>query len=48
MMCAWKELLAILPSWMRRDVDELGAESLQELRLRINSPPELVFSEYSG
>lgn len=48
MMCAWKELLAILPAWMRSDVDELGAESLQELRLRINSPPELIFSKHSG
>ena len=47
MMCAWKELLAILPAWMRRDVDDLGADSLQELRLRINSPPDLIFSENS-
>lgn len=42
MTCAWKELLAVLPIWMRKDVDTLGAASLQELRLRINSPPELV------
>ena len=41
MKCAWKELLGILPQWMRNDVDKLGRESLQELRLRINSPPEL-------
>ena len=47
MMCAWKELLAILPPWMRRDVDELGRESLQELRLRINAPPELLLSEHT-
>lgn len=47
MTCAWKELLAVLPMWMRKDVDTLGAASLQELRLRINSPPELVFSEES-
>ena len=47
MMCAWKELLAILPAWMRRDVDDLGADSLRELRLRMNSPPELIFSERS-
>lgn len=42
MLCAWNELLAILPMWMRREVDMLGKASLQELRLRINAPPELV------
>lgn len=45
MTCAWKEFLAVLPVWMRKDVDNLGVDSLQELRLRINSPPELVLSE---
>jgi len=45
MTCAWKELLAVLPVWMRKDVDTLGADSLQELRLRINSPPELIFAD---
>lgn len=44
MTCAWKELLAVLPIWVRKEVDSLGSESLQELRLRINSPPELVLS----
>ena len=44
MTCAWKELLAVLPTWMRKDVDTLGADALQELRLRINAPPELVFA----
>ena len=44
MTCAWKELLAVLPQWMHKDLDTLEGESLQELRLRINSPPELVFS----
>ena len=42
MTCAWKELLAVLPTWMRKDVNVLGADSMQELRLRINAPPELV------
>ncbi len=42
MMCAWKELLAILPQWMRPEVDALGRDSLQELRLRLHAPPELV------
>lgn len=47
MICAWQELLAVLPAWMRNEVDELGSKNLQELRLRINAPPELVFSENS-
>ena len=44
MTCAWKELMGILPQWMRQEVDRLGKDSLQELRLRINAPPELVLS----
>ena len=47
MTCAWKELLSVLPLWMRKEVDQQGAETLLELRLRINSPPELVFREES-
>lgn len=42
MKCAWKELLAILPPNMRHDVDKYGRETLQELRLRLGRPPELV------
>ena len=41
-MCAWKELLSILPLSLRAETDLLGNEKLQELRLRINEPPELV------
>ena len=44
MMCAWKALLGILPPWLRQEADRLGRESLQELRLRINAPPELVMA----
>lgn len=47
MTCAWKELLAILPTRMRREVDYLGKETMQELRLRINAPPELVLGSGS-
>lgn len=47
MTCAWKELIALLPQWMRQDVDRYGRERLQELRLRINAPPELVFGDES-
>lgn len=41
MRCAWKELLSILPVWMRQQVDELGEDTMQDLRLRIGYPPEL-------
>ena len=44
MNCAWKELLSILPLWCRSDVDELGRETLQELRLRLGLVPELIRS----
>lgn len=42
MMCAWKELVSILPPWIRSDADRLGKTALQELRLRAGSPPVLV------
>lgn len=45
MKCAWKELLAVLPAWMRKEVDKSGEKSLRELRLRINAPPELVLPD---
>lgn len=34
MMCAWEPLLHILPPVIRKDVDKLGKETLQEVRLR--------------
>lgn len=42
MTCAWKELLLILPPWLAREVDKIGQDTLQELRLRINQPPQLI------
>lgn len=42
MNCAWKQLLSILPQDYKQDVDKLGKDSLQELRLRLGKPPELV------
>ena len=44
MMCAWKELLSILPPGLRREAGAFEKEKLQELRLRINAPPEMVLS----
>lgn len=45
MKCAWESLLGILPSWLRTDVDRLGKERMQELRLRVDRPPELVLGQ---
>lgn len=42
MKCAWQAYLNILPVWLRDSVDRLGKDSLQELRLRLNTPPQLV------
>lgn len=42
MKCAWDKLLALLPAWMQLSVDEQGKDTLQELRLRLNRPPELI------
>ena len=47
MTCAWDKLLAILPGWLRPEVDKLGQNDLQELRLRLAMPPELVLKEKS-
>lgn len=44
MMCAWKQLLSVLPPRLRPEVDRLGKNALQELRLRLGMPPELVLS----
>lgn len=41
MRCAWNELLSILPLWLRREVDAVGPQLLQEVRLRTGRPPEL-------
>lgn len=42
MRCAWDALLAVLPQWMRAQVDALGRDTLQEVRLRAGEPPELI------
>lgn len=42
MNCAWKELLSILPLRLRPEVDRLGREVAQEVRLRAGKPPELI------
>lgn len=47
MRCAWQTFLNLLPVWMREQVDKLGRESLQELRLRLFAQPELVLMDNS-
>ena len=42
MNCAWQQYLEILPTWLRDPVDKLGRNTLEELRLRIDLPAELV------
>lgn len=45
MKCAWQAYINLLPVWMRQEVDMLGRNSLQELRLRLNSPPILITAD---
>lgn len=47
MKCGWNSLLCLLPGWMRSQVDKEGKDNLQELRLRLGEPPELVLGENS-
>ena len=47
MTCAWNELLAILPPRLRGQVDEKGRDSGQNIRLRLNSPPEICCGKAS-
>lgn len=47
MKCAWKELLSILPSSLRKNVDNLSSECVQELRLRLGRPSEVVMDKRS-
>jgi len=42
MNCAWEALISILPQDLRSDVDKFGRETMQELRLRLGQPAEMV------
>ena len=42
MRCEWQAFLSILPPALRLAVDKQGRETLQELRLRLGSPPEMI------
>lgn len=45
MRCAWQAYLNLVPAWMRKRVDEQGRDALQELRLRLGAPPELILPD---
>lgn len=47
MNCAWQEFLHIVPLRMRTEVDTMGRDTLQELRLRLGELPELVLKKGS-
>lgn len=42
MKCAWQAYLNLLPPKLRQEVDRQGRDVLQELRLRLHKPVELV------
>lgn len=41
MISCWSDFLSVLPAWIRGDVNRIGKDRLQELRLRLDAPPEL-------
>lgn len=45
MRCAWDELIRLLPHTIQNDVNIIGRETLQELRLRVGQPVNLVCSD---
>ena len=42
MKCTWEALLSVVPQRLRQDVDRLGKKTMEELRLRIGQPVELL------
>lgn len=47
MICQWQAYLNLIPTRMRKEVDEHGRASLQELRLRVGQAPQLVLQNRS-
>lgn len=47
MNCAWQELLAVLPPGIAKEVDRVGKNTAQEIRLRLNRHTELVCTDGS-
>lgn len=46
MICAWKELLGILPPGLRQELQPFSGQA-QDIRLRLGGPPEVVTGESS-
>lgn len=44
MSCAWQAFLGVLPIWMRQLLDKYK-DIIQELRLRMDMPPEIITKE---
>lgn len=40
----WEGLLALLPPWLKREVDKRRSQNLQEIRLRLGQSAELILS----
>ena len=47
MNCAWDALISLLPQDIRYDVNKQGASMLQEIRLRMGQPVEMVLGKGS-
>ncbi len=47
MRCQWDALIQLLPDWLKRPAEQYGKNELQELRLRVLRPPELVLNNRS-
>lgn len=47
MNCAWSELISILPQEYKQEVDRIGKQTAQEVRLRIGKPPEVITQQKS-
>ena len=45
MKCAWQAYLNVLPPWMREETNRFGQDCLQEVRMRLGRPPELISSK---
>lgn len=43
MMCAWQNLLRVLPEWLATEMDRQDRSSICELRLRLDLEPELNY-----
>ncbi len=47
MKCAWQAFINILPTRIRKDVNQIGNKTLQELRLRQGCQPEMIIDGHS-